>query len=146
MKILNGNVKRKYRLATGGGRGATMKHAIGLLYLVTALVGFYWSIFLTFTGLYGIPFSPWYIVIFLGALLLFIGAGLWWASSLEWTRWLPIVGSVCLAAYFVPAIIVLIRQGRLDMIRVLIVVLILVSLVVAVKERHVTRYPRLQQR
>lgn len=123
-----------------------MRHAIGLLYIATALVGFYWSIYLTLTGLYGLPFSLWYAVIFVGAVLLLIGAVLWWASSSEWTRWLPIAGSICLAAYFVPAVLVLIRQGRLDLIRVLIVALILVSLVVAVKKRHVTRYPQFQQR
>jgi hypothetical protein len=115
-----------------------MRYVIGLLYLATALVGFYWSIYLTLTGLYGLPFSPWYAVIFVGATLLLIGAILRWASSSEWTRWLPIVGSVCLAAYFVPAVVVLIRQGRLGLSRVLIVALVLVSLVVAVKERHVT--------
>lgn len=123
-----------------------MRHVIGLLYLAAAAVGFYWSIYLTLTGLYGLPFSPWYAVLFVGSVLLLVGAILWWASSSEWTRWLPIVGSVCLAAYFVPAVIVLIRQGRLDLIRVLIVVLVLVSLVVAVKERHVTTYPQLQRR
>jgi hypothetical protein len=123
-----------------------MRHVIGLLYLAAAAVGFYWSIYLTLTGLYGLPFSPWYAVIFVGAVLLLIGAILWWASSSEWTRWLPIAGSVCLAAYFVPAVIVLIRQGRLDLIRVLIVTLVLVSLVVAVKERHVTTYPQLHRR
>lgn len=117
-----------------------MKHAIGLLYLGTALVGFYWSIYLTLTGLYGLAFSPWYAVIFVGAMLLLIGAILWWASTSEWTRWLPILGSVCLAAYWVPAVVVLVREGRLDLIRVLIVTLILVSLVAAVRERHVTTY------
>lgn len=116
-----------------------MKHAIGLLYIATALVGFYWSVYLTLTGLYGLPFSLWYAVVFIGAILLLIGAILWWTSSSEWTRWFPIIGSVCLAAYFVPAVIVLIRQHRLDLIRVLIVSLVLVSLVVAVKERRVTR-------
>jgi hypothetical protein len=38
-----------------------MKHAIGLLYLATACVGFYWSLYLTLTGLYGVPFSVWYV-------------------------------------------------------------------------------------
>lgn len=121
-----------------------MKHVVGLIYLAAALVGFYWSIYLTFTGLYGLPFSPWYAVLFVGAVLLLIGAILWWASSSEWARWLPIAGSACLAAYFVPAVIGLIRQGRLDLIRALIVTLVLVSLVVAVKERHVTTDSQIQ--
>jgi hypothetical protein len=123
-----------------------MKHIIGLLYLATALVGFYWSTYLTLTGLYGMPFSRWYIVIFIGAVVLFVGAILWWASNREWTRWFPIIGSVLLSSYFVPAGIVLIRQGRFDLIRLLIVTLVLVSLIVAVKERHVTTHYELQQR
>jgi len=123
-----------------------VKHVIGLLYLATALVGFYWSIYLTLIGLYGIPFSPWYVVILIGAMVLLIGAILWWASSREWTRWFPIVGSVLLGSYFIPASIVLIRQGRMDLTRVVIVTLVLVCLVVAIKERHVTTYPQLQRR
>lgn len=123
-----------------------MKHVIGLLYLATALVGFYWSIYLTLTGLYGLPFSPWYAVIFIGAVVLLVGAILWWASSSEWTRWFPIIGSALLGSYFIPAGIVLLRQGRIDLIRVAIVTLVLVSLVVAVKERHVATYPQLQRR
>lgn len=123
-----------------------MKHVIGLLYLTTAFVGFYWSVFLTLTGLYGIPFSWWYGVIFIGAAVLLIGAILWWASISEWTRWFPLIGSMLLGSYFIPAGIVLTRQGRMDLIRVLIVTLVLVCLVVAIKERHVTTYPQLQRR
>jgi hypothetical protein len=119
-----------------------MKHVIGLLYAVTALVGFYSSIYLTLTGLYGLPFSPWYAVIFLGAVVLLLGAILWWASSSGWARWFPIIGSVLLASYFVPAGIVLVRQGRIDLIRVLILALVLLSLVVSVKERRVNAHPR----
>ncbi len=123
-----------------------MKHVIGLLYLITAAIGLYWSVYLTLTGLYGVPFSTWYAMIFIGAVLLLMGAILWWTSKSEWTRWLPIAGSLCLAAYFVPAVIVLIYQHRLDFIRVLIVVLILTCLTVAIKERHVTTASQLLQR
>lgn len=115
-----------------------MKHLIGLLYVAAAMLGFYWSIYLTLTGLYGLPFSRWYVVIFIGAVVLLVGAILWWTSSREWTRWLPIVGSALLGAYFFPAAILLIRQGRMDLTRLLIVSLVLVSLVVAIKERCVT--------
>jgi hypothetical protein len=118
-----------------------MRHIIGLLYLSTALVGFYWSIYLTLTGLYGIPFSVWYLVILIGALVLFVGAVDWWVSTSEWTRWLPIVGSALLASYFVPALIVLARQGRVDAIRALIVALVLTSLAIALKERHTLTSP-----
>jgi hypothetical protein len=119
-----------------------LRHLIGLLYVSTALVGFYWSIYLTLTGLYGIPFSAWYFVILIGALILFVGAVFWWASTSEWTRWLPIVGSTLLASYFVPAVTVLARQGRVDAIRALIVALVLTSLAIAIKERHTFTSPQ----
>jgi hypothetical protein len=121
---------------------STTKHLIGLLYVVTSLVGFYWSIYLTSFGLYGAPFSPWYVVIFIGALILLLGAILWWASSSEWTRWFPIIGNVLLASYFVPACIALVRRGRIDLIRELIVALVLLSLAVAIKERRMTMYTK----
>lgn len=122
-----------------------MKHVIGLLYVITALIGFCWSIYLTLTGLYGVPFSRWYVVILIGAALLLIGAILWWTSNREWTRWFPIIGSSCLAAYFIPLLILMIREHSLEIVRVICVILVLASLVIAVKERHVTRYPQLQQ-
>ncbi len=80
-----------------------MRHLIGILYLLTALVGLYWSLWLTFLGLYNVPFSLWYVVIFVGALVQLVGAVLWWASTSSWTRWVPIVGSLLLASLFVPA-------------------------------------------
>ena len=121
-------------------RVPTVKHAIGLLYLSTALVGFYWSIYLTLTGLYGLPFSSWYAVVFVGAVLLLIGTILWWVSNNGWTLWLPIVGSFCLAAYFIPAVIVVTWQGRLDLIRILIAALVLTSLTVAVRQQQVAAH------
>ena len=87
-----------------------MRHLIGVLYLLTALVGLYWSVRLTLTGLYAVPFSPWYIVVCIGAVVLLAGAVLWWASVSTWTRWLPIVGSVLLASYFVPAAVEMLRS------------------------------------
>ena len=115
-----------------------MKILIGALYLSTALIGLYWSVYLTLAGLYGVPFSRWYVGLFVGGLVLLIGAILWWTSSREWTRWFPIIGSVLLGSYFVPAFITLVRQGQVDLTRVMIVTLVLASLVVSVKERRVT--------
>lgn len=110
---------------------------IGVLYLSTAAVGFYWSLYLTLMGLYGMPFSVWYAVVFVGATLLLVGAVLWWVSSSEWRLWVPIAGSACLAAYFIPAVIVVTWQGRLDLLRVLIVALVLATLIVAIRERQI---------
>jgi hypothetical protein len=122
-----------------------MRILIGALYLATALVGLYWSVYLTLTGLYGVPFSRWYVVLLIGGVVLLIGAILWWTSNREWTRWFPIIGSALLGSYFVPAFITMVRQGGVDLIRVIIVALVLMSLVVSVKERHVTTNTGLQR-
>lgn len=82
-----------------------MKHLTGLLYLFTALVAFYWSVHLAMLGLYGAPFSLWHVVIFAGALVLMGAAVLSWTATRRWTLWVPVIGSVMLAAYFVPALI-----------------------------------------
>lgn len=110
-----------------------MRHLIGILYLLTAFTGLYWSLYLTMTGIYGVPFSLWYLVIFIGGVLLLIGAILWWASSREWVRWLPLVGSGLLALYFVPAFIVVLGEGTADLIRVILVALVVASMLVAVR-------------
>ena len=114
-----------------------MRHLIGVLYLLTALVGFYWSVYLSMTGLYGVPFSRWYVVILIGSLVLLAGALFWWTSKSEWTRWMPIIGSALLASYFVPAIIEVLRDGGFAqpmklLVRVGVVVLVVASLLVAV--------------
>lgn len=113
-----------------------MRHIVGLIYVATALVGMYWSIYLASTGAYGVPFSPWYVVLFVGAIILLVGAALWWMSTSEWTRWVPIIGSLLLAMYFIPAFITLARQHNLDLIRVALVGLVTTSLVVAIAARY----------
>ncbi len=111
-----------------------MKHVISLVYSATALVGLYFAVYLAMTGLYGVPFSLWYIVIFVGAVLMLIGVLLWWASTSQWTRWFPVAGSFLLAAYFVPAFIVVLREGGADLVRVGIVALVIGSFVIAIRE------------
>lgn len=120
-----------------------MKNLAGVLYLLTGLVGLYWSVQLTTTGLYGVPFSWWYAAIFIGSLILILGAILVWASGRPWTGWVPLAGSVVLAAYFIPAIIVTLRRythaqapGGVGLaIRVAVVLLVVVSLVVAASNK-----------
>lgn len=117
-----------------------MRYLIGLLYLLTALVGLYWSVYLAMTGLYGVPFSPWYVVIFVGSLVLLAGAVFWCVSTSEWTRWMPIIGSVLLSMYFVPAIIAVLRDGGFTqptklLIRVGVVALVIASLLVSIANR-----------
>jgi hypothetical protein len=120
-----------------------MRNTIGVLYLLTGLVCLYWSLQLTLTGLYGVPFSWWYVAVFVGSLVLILGAILAWVSGRPWTDWVPLVGSVVLAAYFIPAIAVALRRfvqgqapGSWDLaIRVGVVLLVIVSL--AVSARHI---------
>jgi hypothetical protein len=119
----------------------TMRNLIGVLYLLTGLVGLYWSVQLTLLGMYGMPFSWWYAAVFVGSLILILGAILVWASGRPWTEWVPLVGSIVLAAYFIPAIVVTFRgyaQGRVSgglelAMRVAVVLLVIVSLAAAAR-------------
>lgn len=113
-----------------------MKILTGILYFITALFGFFWTIRLYLMGIYGAPFSWWYPVMLLGSLSLLVGAFLAGASSRSWTLWLPLFGSAVLAAFFVPAIIDTLRAyfrgevvGGIQLAnRVLVVILVLASL------------------
>lgn len=87
-----------------------MKQLIGVLYVLTGLVGLFWSIRLTLTGLYAVPFSPWYILVCIGSVILIIGAFLSRTPTGSWTLWLPIIGSLLLASYFVPATVDMLRS------------------------------------
>ncbi len=108
-----------------------MKHVACVSYLLAALIGFYWSIWMTLTGLYGMPFSWWYAELFAGSLLLVTGALLTWFSKRKWARWLPLLGSGMLAAFFVPALWLALPAGRADLVRVLDVVIVAISLILA---------------
>lgn len=82
-----------------------MRYLKSALHLLTAILGVYWGAYLTMTGLYGVPFSLWYGVVFLGGVVLGSGVVLHWFVRRKWTQWLPMLGSVMLAAYFVPALL-----------------------------------------
>ena len=87
-----------------------VKAVVATLYLLTGFAGLYIAIQLTLTGMYGLPFSWWYVVVAVGSLILILGAILVWASGRAWTEWIPLVGSALLASYFIPAIIVTLRR------------------------------------
>jgi hypothetical protein len=82
-----------------------MKHLIGALYFVTGLVGLTWAWYMHAMGLYGAPFTGWNVILYAGSVVLTLGAVLWWITNREWTRWLPLIGSGALAAYFLPAFV-----------------------------------------
>lgn len=115
-----------------------MRHLIGLAYLTTSLGGVYWSIYLTMTGIYGVPFSMWYVVVFVGSITLLVGSICWWISARPWTRWLPVIGSVLLVSYFVQVLILGLRTGKLDAIRWLWITLLAFSTFAAIKSRPKT--------
>lgn len=105
-----------------------------VLYLADSAVGFYWAVYLTLTGLYGIPFSNWYWVIFFGSGALLVGTILRWTSFVVPALWLCLVGAVVLASYFLTATAVLIRDERMDLARAAIAILVTTCVAVAVME------------
>ncbi len=120
---------------------------MGILYLLTGLVCLYWSLQLTLMGIYGTPFSWWYAAVAGGSLILILGAILHWASGQPWTEWVPLVGSIVLAAYFIPAIIVTLNRyaqgqapgGTALAVRIMVVILVLASFAVAASNKlHLT--------
>ena len=72
-----------------------------ILYLCTAMTGLYWAGYYTLLGMYGLKFSVWIVLIFLGALLLGAGAFMQWGLPRKWTLSLLIVGSSAMAAYWI---------------------------------------------
>ncbi len=82
-----------------------MRHLVGVLHLVTAVAGFYWSIYFTMLGLYGVPFSWWIVEIFVGSLVLLVGAIACWATPRKWARWTTFIGSSLLAVFFLTALV-----------------------------------------
>ena len=112
----------------------TVRMTATVLYLADSLVGLYWAIYLTLTGLYGVPFSSWYWAIFFGAGALLVGTILRGTSLVVPALWLCLVGAVVLATYFLTAIAVLIRDGRMDLARAAIAILVTTCMVVSVME------------
>lgn len=64
------------------------------------MLGLYWAGYYTMLGMYGLKFSVWHVVIFLGALLLGAGPFMQWALPRKWTLSLLIVGSSTMAAHW----------------------------------------------
>ncbi len=117
-----------------------MRNSTALLFLLTGVICLYWSVELSLTGMYGIPFSWWYAVVFAGSLVLILGAILSWVTGRRpIASWVGFVGSIMLAAYFIPDIAMTIRRYALAQasgsiylaIRIAVALLVIASLVVA---------------
>jgi hypothetical protein len=83
-----------------------MRHLVCVLYVLTAVTGFGWSVYFTMLGLYGVPFSWWTVEIFAGSLVLLVGGIASWATARNWARWMPLMGSGLLAVFFLTAFII----------------------------------------
>jgi len=120
-----------------------MTNSVGILDLATAVAGVYESVWLTLTGLYGVPFSLWYVVVFVGAATLLTSAVFQWVSTRPWTQWLPIVGTLLLASYFLPGGLATLQSylrsdvagGSQLATRLAVVALVLASLATAIVNR-----------
>lgn len=112
----------------------TVRTTATVLYLADSAVGLYWAIYLTLTGLYGVPFSNWYWVIFFGSGALLVGTILRWTSFVVPALWLCLLGAVVLASYFLIATAVLIREGRMDLARAAIAILVTMCVIVSVMD------------
>ena len=112
-----------------------MKVATGFLYLVVSLLGLFWYLQLSLLGMYGVPASRWYAVIAVGSIVLFLGSLCTWFFQGDWARWVPLLGTILLVAYFVPALVVTLYRcfvgqapvGAELAIRIAVVLLIIVS-------------------
>lgn len=72
-----------------------------MLYVIDATLGFGWTFYIA--GSYS-PSFPWrYVPLPLGWIFLAGCTALTWNSKKHWTKWLPVVGTGLIAAYFVPA-------------------------------------------
>lgn len=117
-----------------GRRVLEMRWAVGIIYMVTALVGLCWSVYLTLTGLYGLPFSWVYAALFIGSVVLAAGGICTWTAVRGWTLWMPVVGSAIVAAYFIAATFAVVgryREEGVEDISMLLVRFVILALAVA---------------
>lgn len=120
----------------------TLRAIAGAIYLLTGLVGLFEFLQLTLLGMYGVPGSRLYLSIAVGSVILILGSILTWASKKMWVKWLPLIGSLALCTYFLPAIVVTFHRyatGQINggsglIFRTAVVVLVIISLWVSVKD------------
>ena len=87
-----------------------MKIPARFLYLAVSAYGIYWAHHMITRRHAAAPVSYWYMDLLCGAIILGIGAILRWTRWQERTRWLPVVGSAMVAAYYVGASVVTLRR------------------------------------
>lgn len=94
-----------------------MKIPAGFLYLAVSAYGIYWAHHMMTRRHTASLVAYWYLDLLIGALILGIGAVLRWTRWHARTRWLPVLGSAMVAAYYLGASVVTLRRyfaGRLQ--------------------------------
>jgi hypothetical protein len=94
-----------------------LKIPVGFLYLTVSGYGMYWAHHMMTRRHTNSYVAYWYLDLLLGAVILGLGAILRWTRWRQSTRWLPVVGSAMLAAYYVGASVVTVRRylaGRIS--------------------------------
>jgi hypothetical protein len=87
-----------------------VKIPVGFLYLAVSGYGIYWAHHMLTRRHTNSYVAYWYVDLLLGAVILAIGAILRWTRWQERTRWLPVLGSALVAAYYVGASVVTLRR------------------------------------
>lgn len=87
-----------------------MKMPVGVLYLAVSSYGIYWAHHMMTRRHTTSYVAYWYIDLLLGAMILGVGALLRWTRWQSQTRWLPVLGSAMVAAYYVGASVVTLRR------------------------------------
>lgn len=87
-----------------------MKMSVGVLYLAVSGYGIYWAHHMMTRRHTNSYVAYWYVDLLAGAVILGLGAILRLTAWRSRTRWLPVVGSAMVAAYYVGASVVTLRR------------------------------------
>jgi hypothetical protein len=83
---------------------------VGFLYLAVSGYAIYWAHHMLTRRHTNTNVQYWYIDLLAGAIILGLGAILRWTRWQAKTRWLPVLGSAMVAAYYVGASVVTLRR------------------------------------
>jgi hypothetical protein len=87
-----------------------VKIPVGFLYLAVSGYGIYWAHHLLTRRHTNSYVAYWYVDLLAGAVILALGAILRWTRWQQRARWLPVLGSAMVAAYYVGASVVTLRR------------------------------------
>jgi hypothetical protein len=111
-----------------------MKGLYTLVYTASGVMGLLWATYLTLTGVYGVPFSAWYAAIFVGGILVLVGAVLVWLTKAPWPALFAVAGSSVLTIFFTTSVVLGAAQMRLGFSQVGSSLLAILSLLLASRD------------